>query len=73
MQELIDKDKKDTSKKVVKPNNKTLIMKVLLENKQENQYQILNIFSDKYKRTYSIETEYPTPEKIFPTVEDKEY
>jgi hypothetical protein len=33
MQELIDKDKKDTSKKVVKPNNKTLIMKVLLENK----------------------------------------
>ena len=46
MQELIDKDNNDTSKKVVKPNNKTLIMKVLLENKQENQYQILNIFSD---------------------------
>jgi hypothetical protein len=33
MQELIDKDSKDTSNKVVKPYNKTLIMKVLLENK----------------------------------------
>ncbi len=46
-------------------------MKVLLEYKKDDLYQILNIYCSK-KKYYSIETEYKTPQNIFPNNEISE-